>query len=81
MTDQRLTVHATPGSKRPGIVRNPDGSWTVRVSARAVDGQANAAIVRAVARELGVAPSRVTMKRGQGSRTKLLLIPTDSLNP
>jgi uncharacterized protein YggU (UPF0235/DUF167 family) len=46
----------------------------VAVRERAVDGRANAAVERAVAAWLGVAPSRVTLVRGAGSRTKQLAI-------
>jgi len=68
----RYTVHAKPGSRRPGVEVGEDGSLTVRVAARAVDGAANEAIVRAVAGHLGVRPSAVVIARGHGARTKLV---------
>lgn len=43
-----------------------------RVSAPPVDGKANKALRRLVAKRLGVAPSRVTLVRGERSREKLL---------
>ena len=68
----RYTVHVKPGSKRPGIEPGPDGSITIRVAARAVEGAANAAVVKALAAHLGVPRSRVTVTRGHTARTKLI---------
>src|SRR5690606_22331985 len=67
---RRYTVHVKPGSKRPGIDAAPDGSLTVRVAARAIDGAANAAVIKAVAAHLGVPRSRLSVRRGHTSRTK-----------
>jgi hypothetical protein len=46
--------------------------WHVR--ARAVDGKANAALVRAVADHVGVPPSAVEIIRGAHAREKVLRI-------
>jgi uncharacterized protein len=43
----------------------------VWVTARAVEGAANRALVRAVARALGVRPSAVTLVAGERGRDKL----------
>jgi uncharacterized protein YggU (UPF0235/DUF167 family) len=49
-------------------------SFVVAVRAKAVDGDANAAVVRAVAAWLDVPPSSVTIARGTSSRVKQLAI-------
>ncbi|GEM_PF-3013942 len=68
-----LEIIAKPGSKRPRIVRRgPD--VVVAVRERALDGAANAAIVRLVAEWLGVPPSCVGLQRGAAGRRKLLKI-------
>jgi hypothetical protein len=68
-----LEIVAKPGSKRPRIVRRgPD--VVVAVRERAVDGAANAAIVRLVAEWLGVPPSCVRLQHGAAGRRKLLKI-------
>lgn len=72
MTLERLTVHAKPGARQPGVERRSEREWIVRVREPATEGKANAAIVRAVARELGLPPSAVRLVRGAGARTKLL---------
>ena len=51
-----------------------DGSLAVRVAAPPVEGRANEALRKAVAKALGVAPSRVTLVRGERSREKTLSV-------
>ena len=47
----------------------------MRVGARAVDGAATEAVLRAVAEALGVRPYEVTLVSGATSRTKVLEVP------
>jgi uncharacterized protein len=68
-----LEIVAKPGSKRPRIVRR-GVDVMVAVRERALDGAANAAIVRLVAEWLGVPPSRIRLQHGAGGRRKLLKI-------
>lgn len=49
-----------------------DGVLQARVSAPPVDGKANQALCRLVAKKVGVAPSRVSVVRGEKSRRKVL---------
>ncbi len=75
----RLAVKLTPGASADRI----DG-WDVdaggravlkvRVRARPVEGEANEALVKFLARALGVAKSAVSVQRGGQSRTKILEI-------
>jgi uncharacterized protein YggU (UPF0235/DUF167 family) len=75
----RLAVKLTPGTAADRI----DG-WDVdaegrpvlkvRVRARPVEGEANAALVKLIAKTLGVPKSAVTLQRGGQSRTKILEI-------
>ena len=46
----------------------------VRVRARPIDGEANAALVRLLAKTLSVSKSSVTVVRGGQSRSKMLLV-------
>ena len=75
----RLAVKLTPGASVDRI----DG-WDVdaegrpvlkvRVRARPIEGEANEALVKLLARALGVAKSAVSVQRGGQSRTKILEI-------
>ena len=68
----RITVWVSPGSPRPGVGGDHGGALVVRVSPRAVDGQATAAALAAVAEAFGVRRSAVTLVSGTTSRTKIL---------
>ena len=69
-----LSVRLTPRASRDAVALLADGSLAVRVTAPPVDGDANAALIKVVAKALGVAPSRVRLARGQRSRTKVLRV-------
>ena len=67
----RITVRVRPGSAHPGVGGEHDGALIVRVSPRAVDGQATAAALVAVAKAFGVRRPAVTLVTGAASRTKV----------
>ena len=67
-----LRVRLTPRGGRDEVRLLDDGSLAVRVAAPPVEGRANEALRKAVAKALGVAPSRVTLVRGERSREKTL---------
>ena len=50
------------------------GAYLVRVTAPPVNGRANDALRRLIARRAGVAPSGVTLVRGEKSREKTLSV-------
>jgi uncharacterized protein len=56
-----------------------DGVLRARVSAPPVDGKANKALCKLVAKRVGVAPSRVEVVRGAKSRDKLVRV--DGIEP
>jgi len=68
----RITVRVRPGSARPGVGGHHDEALVVRVSERAVDGQATAAAVALVAAEFGVSRGSVMVVAGARSRVKIL---------
>jgi uncharacterized protein YggU (UPF0235/DUF167 family) len=68
----RITIRVRPGAARPGVGGEHDGALVVRVSARAVGGQATEAALTAVAVALGVRRRAVTLVAGATSRTKVI---------
>jgi uncharacterized protein YggU (UPF0235/DUF167 family) len=72
----RLSVRVKPGSSRTGVGGEHDGALVIRVTARAVDGQATEAALRALADALGVRRSDVSLVTGAASRTKLVDVGT-----
>ena len=69
-----LRVRVTPRAPREGIAGERDGALLVRLTAAPVEGAANAALVRLVARELGVAPSAVRVAHGSRGRDTVLVV-------
>lgn len=69
----RFSVTVKPGSRRgPEVVAEPDGSLTVHVRERAVEGAANEGVVSALAEHFGVHRRDVVIARGHASRRKLV---------
>ena len=68
----KLRVRLQPRARRDEVVGERDGAVLVRVTAPPVDGKANDALCRLVAKKAGVAPSRVTLIKGHTSRDKTL---------
>ena len=68
----RVTIRVRPGAGRTTVGGSFDDALVVRVSARAVDGQATEAALAAVARAFGVRLRAVTLVSGATSRTKVV---------
>ena len=71
-----LDVRVTPRSSQSRIL--VEGRVVrVWVHAAATDGEANAAVLRLLAKSLGVAPSLLVIVRGESSRHKVIDVPMD----
>jgi uncharacterized protein (TIGR00251 family) len=68
----RIAVRLQPRASRDEIARSHAGVVVVRVTAPPVEGKANDALRRLLAKRTGVAPSRVKIVRGQTTREKLV---------
>ena len=74
-----LPIRLQPGAavdRIEGWEADPEGRRVlkVRVRARPIDGEANDALIRLLAKSLGVSKSSVTVVRGGQSRSKMLLV-------
>ena len=68
----KLSVHLKPNSRhREEVVANDDGSLTVYTKAPAIEGRANTAAAKLLAKHFGVAPSKVKLVRGATSKYKV----------
>jgi uncharacterized protein len=74
LTAELLDVRLQPGAGRDEIVGERGGRLLVRVSAPPVEGRANDALRRLLAKRLGVAAGRVEIVRGERSRDKAVRI-------
>jgi uncharacterized protein len=68
----RVSVVAHPGARQERIELVADNTLAVRVRARPIEGQANAAIERAIAAALQLRPRQVKLVSGQGARRKIV---------
>ena len=70
-----LSIRLTPRADRDAVVGlRDDGVLLVRVSAPPVDGRANTALCRLLAKALKVPPSSVRVVRGEASREKVVRV-------
>ena len=69
-----IEVRLRPGAGRDELLGLRDGVLQARVSAPPIDGRANDALRKLVAKRLRVAPSRVTLVRGERSRDKVIAV-------
>ncbi len=71
----KISAKIKPNSRyREEVVVNDDGSLVVYTKAPAIEGRANLAAAKLVAKYYGVAPSRVRLMRGVASRNKVFEI-------
>ena len=69
-----LDVRVIPRAKKTEVAGTRDGALLVRLNAPPVEGAANAALCRLVARRAGVPARRVSIVRGQTSRDKVVRV-------
>jgi uncharacterized protein (TIGR00251 family) len=74
MAEALIPVRLGPRSSRELVGEVREGRLVVKVSAPPVDGQANAALCVLLAKRLGVPKSRVSVRRGERSRDKLIAV-------
>ena len=68
----KISVHLKPNSRhREEVVTNDDGSLTIYTKAPAIEGRANLAAVKLLAKHFGVAPSKVKLVCGAASKYKV----------
>jgi uncharacterized protein (TIGR00251 family) len=69
-----IEVRLRPRGDGDELLGFRDGILQARVSAPPVDGKANKALCKLIAKRIGVAPSRVEMVRGAKSRDKVVRV-------
>ena len=72
----RITVQVKPGSKKGPLVElGDDGSLTVYLKERAVDGAANEGLIALLAKHYKVSKSEITIESGFTPRIKRVSVP------
>lgn len=70
----QIAVRLRPRGRGDELLGLRDGVLQARVSAPPLDGRANRALCRLIAKRLRIAPSRVRVVRGQKSRDKVVRV-------
>lgn len=71
----KISVHIKPNSRhREEVVKNDDDTLTVYIKAPAIEGRANAAAIKLLAKHFKVASSKVKLVRGVTSKYKIFEI-------
>lgn len=70
----RLSVRVTPGASRDEVKAVSADLVEIRLRARAVEGQANEALIRFLADVLGIRSRDVTIERGATVRRKIVAV-------
>ena len=69
-----LRVHIVPNAKSDVVVGEHGGALKIKLRAPAVEGKANAALVRFLAEQLKVPRNAIVLKSGEKSRGKTIEI-------
>ena len=67
-----LTLHIQPGAKRTEMAGLHGDALKIRLAAPPVDGKANEALLKFIARTLGLPRAAVHLKSGETSRHKVV---------
>ncbi len=70
-----FTIRVTPRASANAVGGERDGALLVRVTAPAVEGRANQAVVELLAETLDVPRSAIHVERGAAARTKRVSMP------
>lgn len=70
----QIQVRLRPRGSRDELAGVRDGVLQAKVTAAPVEGKANKALCGLIAKQVGVAPSRVSVVRGEKSRNKVVRV-------
>ncbi|HEX6357838.1 DUF167 domain-containing protein [Actinophytocola sp.] len=71
----RFGVRVKPGAKREAVGGSHGGALVVAVTAPAIEGKANEAVRKALAKAFGVRKQDVTIVTGERGRDKIVEVP------
>jgi uncharacterized protein YggU (UPF0235/DUF167 family) len=69
--EARIRVRVQPGASREEIAGERAGAFVVRLTAPPVEGRANEALCKLIAKRVGAANGRATVGRGARTRERL----------
>jgi uncharacterized protein len=69
-----LSVRVVPRSSRDEIVGKQDGIYKIKLTAPALEGKANKALIAFLAKQLGLSKAKIQIISGERARTKIIRI-------
>lgn len=76
-----LNLHIQTGAKNTEAVGLYGGALKIKLAAAPIEGKANAALVRFLAKHFGIPVCQVILKQGDKSRHKVILIQKPGYGP
>ncbi len=77
----RLTVQITPNAKKTEVVGVFGDALKLKLQAQPIEGRANEALIRFLAKTLGVSRAAIVITHGQTNRKKLIEVSSATLSP
>lgn len=77
----RLAVQITPNAKKTEVIGVLDDALKLKLQAQPIDGKANEALIKFLAKTLSVPRGAVTITHGQTSKKKLIEVVSATLTP
>jgi uncharacterized protein (TIGR00251 family) len=77
----RLAVQVTPNAKKTEVIGVLDDALKLKLQAQPIEGKANEALIKFLAKTLSVPRSAVTITHGQANKRKLIEVASASLTP
>jgi uncharacterized protein len=68
----RIYAKVIPKSSKDEVVRISEGEYKIKVTAPPVDGKANVAVIKLLAKHFGVSKNMINIVGGKTSRTKMI---------
>ena len=77
----RLALQITPNARKTEVIGVLEDALKLKLQAQPVEGKANEALVKFLAKTLGVARGAVTITHGQTNKKKLIEVRSGTLTP
>ncbi len=75
-----LKLLVQPGSKKNQVIGLFEGSLKIKLAAQPIEGKANFALIKCLSQLLNVPKSKITLKKGDKSRHKIVDIQSNDIN-
>ncbi len=70
-----IKIKIIPKAKINEIVGKENGTWKIKINAPPIEGKANEALIKFLAKTLDVAPSLIEITKGGSSKIKTIKVP------